>query len=95
LNDQSAAPTAAEAEPAAKTLSRHRPGSLSRRMIGVAALWIATLLLAGGFALDRVLTRSIVANFDSQLVLVLNGMLGAAEIGPDGEVRHARTPSVD
>jgi len=93
LNDQSAAPTAAEAEPAAKTLSRHRPGSLSRRMIGVAALWIATLLLAGGFALDRVLTRSIVANFDSQLVLVLNGMLGAAEIGPDGEVRFSRPPA--
>ena len=93
MNDQSAAPTAAEAEPAAKTLSRHRPGSLSRRMIGVAALWIATLLLAGGFALDRVLTRSIVANFDSQLVLVLNGMLGAAEIGPDGEVRFSRPPA--
>jgi len=93
LNDQSAAPTAAEAEPTAKTLSRHRPGSLSRRMIGVAALWIATLLLAGGFALDRVLTRSIVANFDSQLVLVLNGMLGAAEIGPDGEVRFSRPPA--
>ena len=93
MNDQSAAPTAAEAEPTAKTLSRHRPGSLSRRMIGVAALWIATLLLAGGFALDRVLTRSIVANFDSQLVLVLNGMLGAAEIGPDGEVRFSRPPA--
>ena len=62
-------------------------------MIGVAALWIATLLLAGGFALDRVLTRSIVANFDSQLVLVLNGMLGAAEIGPDGEVRFSRPPA--
>jgi hypothetical protein len=27
-------------------------------MIGVAALWIVLLLLAGGFALDRVLTRT-------------------------------------
>ena len=41
-------------------------------MIGVAALWIAALLLLGGFALDRVLTRSIVDNFDNQLVFVLN-----------------------
>ena len=32
-------------------------------MIGVAALWIIVLLLIGGFALDRVLTSSIVAQF--------------------------------
>ena len=46
-----------------------RTGSLTRRMIGVAALWIIVLLLIGGFALDRVLTSSIVDNFDSQLEL--------------------------
>ena len=40
-------------------------GSLTRRMIGVAALWIGVLLLGGGFALDRVLSRSIVDNFDA------------------------------
>ena len=62
-------------------------------MIGVAALWIAALLLLGGFALDRVLTRSIVANFDEQLVRVLNSMIGASEIGPDGEVRFTRPPA--
>src|SRR6478672_13015308 len=68
-------------------------GSLSRRMIGVAALWIAALLLIGGFALDRVLSRSIVDNFDQQLVRVLNSMIGASEIGPDGEVRFTRPPA--
>ncbi|NUR45049.1 MAG: HAMP domain-containing histidine kinase [Sphingomonas sp.] len=62
-------------------------------MIGVAALWIAALLLIGGFALDRVLTRSIVASFDSQLIIILKGMVGAAEIGPDGEVRFSRAPA--
>jgi signal transduction histidine kinase len=62
-------------------------------MISVAAVWIAALLLIGGFALDRVLTRSIVDNFDTQLALILNGMLGAAEIGPDGEVRFSRPPA--
>ena len=46
-------------------------------MIGIAALWIGVLLLFGGFALDRVLTGSIVRNFDSQLEYVLNAMIAA------------------
>ena len=62
-------------------------------MIGVAALWIIALLLLGGFALDRVLSRSIVANFDEQLVRVLNSMIGASEIGPASEVRFTRPPA--
>ena len=62
-------------------------------MIGVAALWIAALLLIGGFALDRVLTRSIVDSFDNQLVFVLNSMIASSEIGPDGEVRFNRPPA--
>jgi signal transduction histidine kinase len=62
-------------------------------MIGVAALWITVLLLTGGFALDRVLTSSIVRNFDDQLTYVLNGMIAASEIGPDGEVRFNRPPA--
>ena len=71
-----------------------RAGSLTRRMIVVAALWISALLLLGGLALDRVLTRSIVDSFDKQLVLVLNkSLVAAAEIGPDGEVRLNRPPA--
>jgi len=94
LNEQAAPVTAAaEAEPAAKTPKRPHVGSLSRRMIGVAALWIAALLLIGGFALDRVLTRSIVASFDNQLVFVLNSMITSAEIDPNGEVRFNRQPA--
>lgn len=70
-----------------------RSGSLTRRMIGVAAAWIGALLLLGGFALDRVLTRSIVETFDKQLVLLLNkSLIAASEIGPDGEVRFNRPP---
>jgi signal transduction histidine kinase len=78
---------------AVETRSRHRTGSLNRRMIGVAAIWIAALLLMGGFALDRVLTRSIVESFDNQLVFVLNSMIASSEIGPDGEVRFNRPPA--
>jgi signal transduction histidine kinase len=62
-------------------------------MIGMAALWIAALLLIGGFGLDRILTRSIVDSFDNQLVFVLNSMIASSEIGPDGEVRFNRPPA--
>ena len=62
-------------------------------MIGVAALWIAALLLIGGYGLDRVLTRSLVDSFDNQLVFVLNSMIASSEIGPDGEVRFNRQPA--
>jgi signal transduction histidine kinase len=62
-------------------------------MIGVAAFWIAALLLIGGFALDRVLSRSIVDSFDNQLVFVLNSMIASSEIGPNGEVRFNRPPA--
>ena len=70
-----------------------RSKSLTRRMIVVAAIWIGLLLLIGGFALDRVLTRQIVENFDAQLERVLKSMIAASEIGPDGEVRFSRPPA--
>ena len=67
--------------------------SLTRRIIGIAAIWITVLLLGGGYALDRVLTTSLVENFDKQLEYVLNAMIAASEIGPDGEVRFNRPPA--
>ncbi len=70
-----------------------RAESLTRRMIVVAALWISVLLVGGAFALDRVLSRTIIANFDGQLGYVLNAMIAASEIGPDGEVRFTRPPA--
>jgi signal transduction histidine kinase len=62
-------------------------------MIGMAAIWIVALLLIGGFGLDRVLSRSIIESFDNQLVYMLNSMIDASEIGPDGEVRFTRAPA--
>jgi signal transduction histidine kinase len=90
-----AAPAAAAEQADARPSRRHRrrTGSLTRRMIGVAAMWIAALLLIGGFALDRVLSRSIVDSFDNQLVFVLNSMVASSEIGPTGEVRFNRPPA--
>jgi signal transduction histidine kinase len=65
-------------------------GSLSRRMIGMAAAWILLLLVGGGIALDRVLAGAVTKNFDDQLDYVLTAMISSAEIGPDGEVRLNR-----
>ena len=54
-----AAPAAAADRGAGAGAKGQRIGSLTRRMIGVAALWIAALLLIGGFAVDRVMRSSI------------------------------------
>jgi len=61
-------------------------GSLAQRMMLIASAWIIVLLLVGGIALDRTLTGLITRNFDEQLGYMLTGMIGSAEIGPDGEV---------
>jgi signal transduction histidine kinase len=61
-------------------------GSLSTRMMLIAAAWIAVLLLGGGLALDKTLTGQVTRNFDAQLSNLLNGMIASAEVGPDGEV---------
>ena len=92
MNDRAAPVTAAE-EQAVALSKRAGVGSLTRRMIVVAAFWIAALLLLGGFALDRILSASIVQNFDDQLEYVLNAMIASSEIGPDGEVRFNRQPA--
>ncbi len=95
MNKEAASVAAATEVPSAASRRAHRrrTGSLFRRMIVVAALWTTALLLIGGFALDRVLSRTVVAGFDSQLVYILNSMIDASEIGPDGEVRFSRAPA--
>lgn len=90
MNDAAAPIAAAQEQPGT---AAGRAGSLTRRMIVVAALWIALLLFAGGFALDRVLARTLTRSFDEQLLLELNSMIAASEIGPDGEVRFTRPPA--
>jgi signal transduction histidine kinase len=82
---------ATTAEPVVR--ERRGLGSLTQRIIGIAAVWIGVLLLGGGFALDRALSRTLESNVDSQLETILNGMIAASEIGPDGEVRFSRPPA--
>jgi len=65
-------------------------GSVSRRMIFIAAGWIAVLLVGGGYALDRVIVSVVTRNFDDQLKLLINSMVVSAELGPNGEVVFSR-----
>jgi signal transduction histidine kinase len=77
--------------PAASARARSpQTGSLSRRMLLIAAGWITILLLVGGLALNRTLTSLVTSQFDDQLDYVLTAMIGSAEIGPDGEVYFNR-----
>ncbi len=73
--------------------ARRSTGSLTRRIIGVAAIWIVVLLGAGGYTLDRVLTSAITDNFDDQLEYVLTSLIASSEIGPEGEVLLNRPPA--
>lgn len=66
------------------------PGSLSLRIMLLAAGWIALLLLIGGFALDRVLVGTLTRNFDQQLNYALTAMIASAELDASGEVRFTR-----
>ncbi|MFC6622269.1 sensor histidine kinase [Novosphingobium panipatense] len=59
-------------------------------MMLIAAGWVSFLLLAGGLALDHTVTGIVTRNFDEQLGYMLTGMIGSAEIGPDGEVFFIR-----
>lgn len=82
-----AADTAAAAEVAPHTSPRTSPrASLARRVGLIAAGWIFLLLLGGGIALERTLTRQVEANFDDQLDYILTAMIASAEIDPFGEV---------
>ena len=76
-----------------RSTERTSTGSLTRRMIGISAIWIVLLLGLGGFTLDRVLTSAITRNFDAQLEYVLTAMISSAEIGPEGEVLLTRHPA--
>ena len=76
-----------------KTPARSRSGSLTRRMIVIAGVWIAMLLGLGAFTLDRLLTSAITANFDSQLDYVLTALVASSEIGPEGEILLNRPPA--
>ena len=84
----SAAREAAPARDGAVTLPAvpTHTGSLSRRMILIAAGWITILLVVGGVALNYTLKSYVTRQFDEQLNYTLTAMIASAEIDPLGDV---------
>src|SRR5690348_8755197 len=64
--DAAAREDAAGLGPSEEVAARHT-GSLSRRILLIAAGWITILLLVGGVALDRTLKDMVTRQFDEQL----------------------------
>ena len=85
--EAASADSGVKASPVSRVL---HSGSLSRRMIGIAAAWVLLLLVGGGIALDRVLVSAVTRNFDDQLDYVQTAMIASAETDPYGEVRLNR-----
>jgi signal transduction histidine kinase len=84
----SAADAAADSvgpDPAEEAGARYT-GSLSRRILLIAAGWITILLLVGGVALNRTLTDLLTRQFNEQLDYTLTSMMTSAEIDPYGDV---------
>ena len=89
LADPASEVAAGEAADGAAALVPHT-GSISRRMIVIAAGWIMILLSLGGLALNQALTSMVSAQFDEQLDESLTAMIASAEIDPFGEVLFNR-----
>jgi len=70
----------------AEEVTARHTGSLSRRILLIAAGWITILLLLGGVALDRTLTGLLERQFDEQLNDTITSMFTSAEIDPFGDV---------
>jgi len=79
-----------EGAPAIEDNTPAHTGSLSRRMMLIAAGWIMALLLVGGVALDRALTNLVSRQFDAELDRSLTAMISSAELDPFGEVYFNR-----
>ncbi len=88
LADPAAAAGSADDPPA--PVRGRDTGSLGRRMLVIAALWISLLLAGGGFLLDRVLVGEFTRDFDGELQEDLQALMRVAEVGQDGNVRLIR-----
>ncbi len=64
--------------------------SIALRLVTAAALWIALTLIAGGLLLSNLFSAPLEKAFDQRLGVVLQSLISAAEIAPDGAVAEIR-----
>ncbi|MGC2857554.1 ATP-binding protein [Novispirillum sp. DQ9] len=71
-------------------MTRPAEGSLGRRLVAAALVWLCLLLLVGGVVLRDAFHDTVERQFGNRLDAVLRAMAAAAEVGPDGAVSLAR-----
>lgn len=89
----SSPPSAASATASTAERGTRAPGSISRRILLLSLAWIAGLTLGGGLVLDRLVTATLIRNFDSQLAETLPIMIAAAEVDQAGDAYFNREPA--
>ncbi|GAK45156.1 integral membrane sensor signal transduction histidine kinase [Tepidicaulis marinus] len=67
--------------------------SLSFRLIAAATVWIGLFLLLAGIGLTSLFRQSVERSFDSNLEVMLDGLVAVAEISPEGRISLQRTPA--
>lgn len=91
--DQRSSPPSADSATASRAeAAPRRRRSLSGRILALSLAWIALLTLVGGVALERLITGTLVQDFDARLAAMLPQMIATAELDPLGEVRFNRPP---
>ena len=69
-----------------------RRSSLAFRLVALAALWSAAVLLLGGLVLSGLFRDSVERAFDARLAVLLEGLVAAAEIDPQAGLELTRSP---
>ena len=69
-----------------------RANSIALRLVAGAALWIMAALVAGGLLLSSLFRESVERAFDERLAVLLDSLIAATEVAPDGTLNLVRPP---
>ena len=67
--------------------------TLAGRLIGVAAIWVAVVLVVTGFGLSALFRGSTQAAFDRELSISLDALASTVDTGPQGDLVVPRPPA--
>lgn len=71
-------------------MAERRSWSLTVRLLLGAGVWITGALIAGGFVLSAAFRSYVETDFDERLGIIIDSMVGASELAPEGFVRFTR-----
>lgn len=62
--------------------------SIAVRLIAAAALWVAIMLVVGGFLLSNLFREPLAQSFEQRLGFLVESLIAAVELQPDGRARQ-------